>query len=127
MRQFRLKEAILSGAQHAPRVRSPLVIMSGCERSDMLVICVIVVRRWLGRRWIACRTALRRRRRDLMQPHSYTELFFLDEATAFAAGHRPYAECRYDDHHHFKEGWMRTHGEAAGVEQIDATLHYAPC
>src|SRR5215472_6923798 len=54
-----------------------------------------IVRSWQVRRWIACRTAFRGRRRQVMQAHSYTELFFLDEATAFSAGHRPCAECRH--------------------------------
>ena len=38
-----------------------------------------------------------------MQPGRYTELFFLDEATAFAAGHRPCAECRRDDYNRFMQ------------------------
>jgi hypothetical protein len=61
-----------------------------------------IVRSWQVRRWIACRIAFRGRRRQLMQPHSYTELFFLDEATAFSAGHRLCAECRHADYQRFK-------------------------
>ena len=50
-------------------------------------------RRWQVKRWIACRLEFRgRRRAPLLQPGRYTELFFLDEATAYAAGHRPCAE-----------------------------------
>ena len=53
------------------------------------------MRRFAGRRWIACRLEFGgRRRRPLLQPGRYTELFFLDDATALAAGHRPCAECR---------------------------------
>jgi hypothetical protein len=51
-------------------------------------------RHHVGKRWIACLLEFRGRRRTLLQPGRYTELFFLDEATAFAAGHRPCAECR---------------------------------
>jgi hypothetical protein len=51
-----------------------------------------------GKRWIACRLEFKERRRKLLQPGRYTELFFLDEATAFAAGHRPCAECRRADY-----------------------------
>jgi len=52
-------------------------------------------RRYAVKRWIACRLEFKgRRRKALLQPGRYTELFFLDEATAFAAGHRPCAECR---------------------------------
>src|SRR5688500_13555580 len=53
-------------------------------------------RRYVTRRWIACRLEFRGwHRSPLMQPGRFTELFFLDEATAFAAGHRPCALCRY--------------------------------
>jgi hypothetical protein len=56
-------------------------------------------RAFQGTRWIACRLAFKgRRRRPLVQPGRYTPLFFLDEATAFAAGHRPCAECRREDY-----------------------------
>ena len=58
-----------------------------------------IKRLFAGRRWIACRLEFRARRRTpLQQPGRYTELFFLDEATAFAAGHRPCAECRREDY-----------------------------
>ena len=58
------------------------------------------IRRLYGvRRWIACRLEFRGRlRRPLLQPGRYTELFFLDEATALAAGHRACAECRREDY-----------------------------
>jgi hypothetical protein len=79
-----------------------------------------IVRPWQVRRWIACRTAFRGRRRQLMRPHSYTELFFLDEATAFAAGHRPCAECRYADFCRFKAAWSDAQVSA---DQLDAVLH----
>lgn len=82
-----------------------------------------IVRPWQVRRWIACRTAFRGRQRPLMRPHSYTELFFLDEVTAFAAGHRPCAECRYADYHRFKAAWAAWSGEPAGAERMDAVLH----
>jgi hypothetical protein len=55
-----------------------------------------------------------------MQPGRYTERFFLDEATAFAAGHRPCAECRRSDYRRFRELWP--HG-VAGADAIDAQLH----
>jgi hypothetical protein len=58
-----------------------------------------IVRRSATRRWIACRLAFRDRRRDpVPRPGRYTGLFFLDDATAFAAGHRPCAECRRADY-----------------------------
>jgi hypothetical protein len=58
-------------------------------------------RSWAVKRWIACRLEFKGRTRELMQPGRYTELFFLDEATAFAAGHRPCAECRRPDYDRF--------------------------
>src|SRR5947207_110249 len=59
-------------------------------------------RRWATRRWIACRLEFRGwRRHPLLQAGKFTELFFLDEATAFAAGHRPCALCRREDYNRF--------------------------
>ena len=76
-------------------------------------------RRYAGRRWIACRLRFRGwHRSPLLQPGKFTELFFLDEATAFAAGHRPCALCRRDDYRRF----LAICG-AHGAEEIDATLH----
>ena len=76
------------------------------------------------RRWIACRLDFRgRRRAALMQPGRYTELFFLDEATAFAAGHRPCAECRRPDYDRLVAVWRELHPEDRGADAIDARLH----
>jgi hypothetical protein len=75
-------------------------------------------RRFAGRRWIACRLEFRGRRRGrLLQPGKYTELFFLDEATALAAGHRACAECRREDY----ERLAAILGGRA--DAIDARLH----
>lgn len=54
-------------------------------------------RRWASRAWICCVLSFNGRQRQLMAPNSYTELFFLDEVTALAAGHRPCFECRRQD------------------------------
>jgi hypothetical protein len=71
------------------------------------------------RRWIACRLRFRGwRRKALLQPGKFTELFFLDEATAFAAGHRPCALCRREDYNRFLELTG-----AGGADEIDARLH----
>lgn len=81
-------------------------------------------RRYDGKRWIACRLRFRgRRRHPLMQPGRYTELFFLDEATAFAAGHRPCAECRREDYVRFGEIWRGRHPDQLGADAIDVQLH----
>jgi hypothetical protein len=85
-------------------------------------------RRWVSRRWIVCVLEFRGRRRTVMTPGRYTELFFLDEATALAAGHRPCRECRYTDHERFKAAWLsgnRTLGLPAmvGIDEVDGVLH----
>jgi len=81
-------------------------------------------RRYNGKRWIGCRLEFRGRRRvRLLQPGRYTELFFLDEATAFAAGHRPCAECRREDYDRFGRIWRELHPGPAGADAIDARLH----
>ena len=80
-------------------------------------------RRWAVRRWIVCRLEFRGRRRDLMQPGRYTELFFLDEATAWAAGHRPCAECRHADWRRFGDRWVEAVGPQRRADDIDAELH----
>jgi methylphosphotriester-DNA--protein-cysteine methyltransferase len=85
-------------------------------------------RRWVSKRWIVCVLAFRGRYRMVMTPGRYTELFFLDEATALAAGHRPCRECRYKDHERFKAAWLRGNralGLPAGasIDALDAVLH----
>ena len=81
-------------------------------------------RRYDGKRWIACQLRFRGwRRHPLMQPGRYTELFFLDEATALAAGHRPCALCRRRDYVRFVEIWQELHPGQTGADAIDAQLH----
>ena len=77
----------------------------------------LIRRRFAGRRWIACRLEFRGRHHGAMPPGRYTGLFFLDEATAFAAGHRPCAECRHEDYVRIVE----ICGARAGA--IDSRLH----
>jgi hypothetical protein len=81
-------------------------------------------RRYNGKRWIACRLRFRGwQRRPLMQPGRFTELFFLDEATALAAGHRPCALCRREDYERFVAAWRELHPGQTGADAIDARLH----
>ena len=81
-------------------------------------------RRYAGRRWIACRLRFKDwHRGPLLQPGRFTELFFLDEATAFAAGHRPCALCRREDYARFVVIWRELHPGGAGADEIDARLH----
>jgi hypothetical protein len=84
-------------------------------------------RRYAGKRWIACRLEFRGRARGpLLRPGRYTELFFLDEATALAAGHRPCALCRREDYDRLVGIWSGLHPNHAGADAIDAQLHRAP-
>jgi hypothetical protein len=83
------------------------------------------LKRWVSKSWICCRTSFKGRWREVMGPDSYTELFFLDEATALAAGHRPCYECRRHDAVFFAEVWgdaLGTGGRAKANE-IDSVLH----
>jgi hypothetical protein len=81
-------------------------------------------RSYSGRRWIACRLRFRGwHRHPLMAPGRFTELFFLDEATAFAAGHRPCALCRREDYDRLTALWHELHPGQRGADAIDAQLH----
>jgi hypothetical protein len=82
-----------------------------------------IVRYAQGRRWIACLTSFRGRRRAVMSPGSYTELFFLDEAVALAAGHRPCAECRREDYVRFQGAWSRAELGDTSADAMDERLH----
>lgn len=63
----------------------------------------LLPRHWASRQWIICQLQFKGRKRPLMQPGLYTELFFLDEATGLAAGHRPCFECRRDAAQAFRD------------------------
>ncbi|UOA31802.1 hypothetical protein DSM110093_01576 [Sulfitobacter sp. DSM 110093] len=76
-------------------------------------------RRWAHRNWVCCVLRFKGRQRQLMAPRRYTELFFLDEAVAFAAGHRPCAECRAADYQRFRS-CCEVPGPAAA---LDRQLH----
>jgi hypothetical protein len=84
-----------------------------------------VVRRAQVRRWLTCVLEFRGRHRHVMTPRRYTELFFLDEAVALAAGHRPCCECRYSDYQRFRRLWRETRKlpELPRAEAMDDVLH----
>src|SRR5712692_10209364 len=81
--------------------------------------------RWRSKLWICCALDWRGTRRDPMPPGRWTALFFLDEATALAAGHRPCAYCRRADFISFAEAWRSANGlvERPRAAEIDARLH----
>ena len=85
-----------------------------------------LVRRYQVRRWLACVLEFRGRRRPVMRPRRYTELFFLDEAVALAAGHRPCAECRHAAYQSFRTAWTAARALPAkpAAGDIDQVLHW---
>jgi hypothetical protein len=78
--------------------------------------------------WIICVLEFKGRKRTVMAPDRWTELFFLDEATAFAAGHRPCFECRREDATKFKSCWIDGNPEhhfntKTSIQLIDEVIH----
>ncbi|TYC63831.1 hypothetical protein FMN52_00990 [Marinobacter sp. BW6] len=84
-------------------------------------------RQYKTKAWIICLLDFEGRKRDLMSANGYTELFFLDEVTAFAAGHRPCAQCRRSRYNEFRTAWMDGNlwegGSAIRAPEIDEVLH----
>jgi hypothetical protein len=81
-------------------------------------------KRWSSPAWIICLCEFRGRWREVMGGRSWTELFFLDEATAFAAGHRPCFYCRRDDATRFRAAWEQGNGLGRTLaRELDAVLH----
>jgi hypothetical protein len=84
----------------------------------------LLTRRWASQAWLTCVCEFRGRRREVMGGRSWTELFFLDEATALAAGHRPCFFCRRDDANRFRGAWEEGNGvRRVLARDIDAVLH----
>jgi hypothetical protein len=87
-----------------------------------------IKRLYQTRRWIMCQLEFKGRHRSGMTPGRYTELFFLDEATALAAGHRPCAECLRHRYNEFVSIWTLanpnlTTGSKMSASDLDAVLH----
>lgn len=89
---------------------------------------VLLTRRWQHQAWICCVLAFKGFQHPIMGPGSYTELFFLDEATALAAGHRPCAYCRRPAFGAFKAAWLSGHSinqeKFVPIARIDKQLHH---
>jgi hypothetical protein len=81
--------------------------------------------RWRHPNWVCCELSFKDRHRTVMSPGSWTELFFLDEAVALAAGHRPCAYCRRADYKAFLRAWASAFGVAPRASEIDRRLHAA--
>lgn len=89
-----------------------------------------IVRPWAHKGWVCCLTSFKGIKRP--KPFSagnYSELFFLDEATAFSAGHRPCSYCQRDRSNSFRDAWLRANvanSDEFGnfrMPQIDKILH----
>jgi hypothetical protein len=87
-----------------------------------------IVKSWASQCWITCRLEFKGRRRTIFAPGHYTELFFLDEATSFAAGHRPCGECRRERYNEFKSVWVAANPNLVSsfhpkIAEIDKVIH----
>lgn len=85
-----------------------------------------LVRPWKVKEWLTCQISYKGwNRKPLMKPDHYTELFFLDEATALSAGHRPCGMCRRPQFKAFKAAWLRGNGLPATTPSgdLDKFLH----
>jgi hypothetical protein len=82
-------------------------------------------RHWHSKQWICCVLQFKNRHRPVMAPRHYTELFFLDEATALTAGHRPCFECRREAAVRFATLWNAARGlpGRARADAMDDQLH----
>jgi hypothetical protein len=84
----------------------------------------LLSRRWTTKTWLICTCDYQGRRREVMARRSWTELFFLDEATALAAGHRPCFRCRREAAQHFRATWEKGQGTLrVAAQAMDAILH----
>lgn len=85
---------------------------------------VLLVRRWATKAWLICLCEYKGRRRAVMSTRSWTELFFLDEVTALAAGHRPCFFCRREQAEQFRAAWADGNGVNRPLATLmDAVLH----
>ncbi len=80
-------------------------------------------RNWTSKAWICCALEWKATCRIPMTPHTWTELFFLDEAVALAAGHRPCATCRRTAYNAFRAAWAKASLPGTKAAEIDACLH----
>jgi hypothetical protein len=108
----------------ATSARGTLLGNRGCLHDDQQQIR----RPYQLQRWISCVLEFKGRRHIIMTPGHYTELFFLDEATALAAGHRPCAECQRQRFNEFRAVWAQANADLAGrakplATTLDAVLH----
>jgi hypothetical protein len=100
----------------ATPARGSLMGNRGCLHNEQGQL----VRAYQGQRWLICQLQFKGRHRALMTPGRYTELFFLDEATALAAGHRPCQECSRPRYQEFAAAWAQANPDLAGGPAVKA-------
>lgn len=84
----------------------------------------LLTKRWATQTWLICDCEFKGRCREMMAGRSWTELFFLDEAVAFAGGHRPCFLCRRGAAEQFRVCWAKAKEEAPpSAAHMDSTLH----
>ena len=87
----------------------------------------LLKRLWQGQDWVCCVLKFPGKPRTLKRPRAYTKLFFLDEATALAAGHRPCRTCRREAYDAFKGAWLTGnpvgHDGSVPIAFIDKQMH----
>ena len=111
------------GALHAVSARGAWMGTRGIIHEGQ-----VVKHRWKTNAWVTCRLDMPGTKRKPFSSNTYTELFFLDEATAFAAGHRPCNDCRPERFKEFKSAWFAANVEQlisrpALIAEVDAGLH----
>jgi hypothetical protein len=115
------------GALHAVEERGSLLGNRGVIHDDNKNI--VATHRLQG--WVTCRLKFKNIQRQVMSPGTYTELFFLDEATAFSAGHRPCVYCQRQRYAAFKDAWLQANqhhlhhleGRSQSISTIDKLVH----
>lgn len=112
------------GHLHAANARGSLMGNRGKIHNEQRQI----VHDWQRLPWVTCALEFKGRKREVFAPNAYSELFFLDEATAFAAGHRPCASCRRGRYDEFKANWLAANGARfsltnTSIDEIDKLLH----
>lgn len=109
------------GVFHAISARGGLMGNRGILHDDQRN----VLKTHAHQNWVTCALSFKSIKREIMTSGRYTELFFLDEATALAAGHRPCASCRRDRYLAFTEAWQATHGGAEKDRSLPHTIDQA--
>lgn len=87
-----------------------------------------IVKQWQHKSWVACVLSFPGPKRNLFSPNNYSELFFLDEATALSAGHRPCGFCQKPRFNLFKDIWFKANpsavvGPSKRIGAVDRALH----